>query len=235
VKIALIHDWLVRYRGGEKVLEAIYELYPEADIFTLLHRPGSVSPALERRLVRTSFLQKLPGVYSAYRNFLPLFPAAIESFDLRGYELIISSSHCVAKGVRKEDGALHLSYVHSPMRYMWDRFEDYFGPGRAPLPKSCSGGDSPMATAVGSRQRAGRGSIRGQQSLHRRKNRAPVWAPGNRGSPLRRPSPLRDPAVRERWTRGLLSVGGGDRALQAPGYRPSSVRFSSTAAVGCWF
>ena len=135
MKIALIHDWLVRYRGGEKVLEAIYELYPEADIFTLLHRPGSVSPALERRLVRTSFLQKLPGVYSAYRNFLPLFPAAIESFDLRGYELIISSSHCVAKGVRKEDGALHLSYVHSPMRYMWDRFEDYFGPGRAPLPK----------------------------------------------------------------------------------------------------
>jgi len=134
VKIALIHDWLVRYRGGEKVLEAIYELYPEADLFTLLHRPGSVSPALERRLVRTSFLQKLPGVFSAYRNFLPLFPAAIESFDLRGYELIISSSHCVAKGVRKDGRARHLSYVHSPMRYMWDRFEDYFGPGRAPLP-----------------------------------------------------------------------------------------------------
>src|SRR5262249_46380629 len=134
VKIALIHDWLVRYRGGEKVLEAIYELYPEADLFTLLHRPGRVSPALERRPIRTSFLQKLPRVYASYRTLLPLFPAAIESFDLRSYELIISSSHCVAKGVRKDDGARHLSYVHSPMRYMWDRFEDYFGAGRAPLP-----------------------------------------------------------------------------------------------------
>lgn len=132
MKIALIHDWLVRYRGGEKVLDAIYELYPEADLFTLVHRPGSVSASLERRPIQTSFLQHVPGIYQRYRHFLPLFPAAIESFDLRSYDFIISSSHCVAKGVRKLPGARHLSYVHSPMRYMWDRFEDYFGPGRAP-------------------------------------------------------------------------------------------------------
>ena len=131
VKIALIHDWLVRYRGGERVLDAIYELYPEADLFTLLHRPGSISPSLERRPIKTSFLQQVPGIHEHYRHFLPLFPAAIESFDLRGYELILSSSHCVAKGVRKPPGGRHLSYVHSPMRYMWDRFDDYFGPGRA--------------------------------------------------------------------------------------------------------
>ncbi len=133
MKIALVHDWLVRHRGGEKVLEAISELYPDADLFTLLHRPGSVPPILERQ-IHTSFLQRLPGIYAQYRRFLPLFPAAIESFDLRGYHLVISSSHCVAKGARKQDGARHLSYVHSPMRYMWDRFDDYFGPGRASWP-----------------------------------------------------------------------------------------------------
>jgi glycosyltransferase involved in cell wall biosynthesis len=132
VKVALVHDWLVRYRGGEKVLEAICELYPEADLFTLIHKPGSVPPAIEQRRIHTSFLQRLPGIHQRYRNFLPLFPRAIESFDLRGYELIISSSHCVAKGVLKPDGARHLSYVHAPMRYMWDRFKDYFGDDRAP-------------------------------------------------------------------------------------------------------
>src|SRR5260370_32761841 len=110
VKVAIVHDWLVRYRGGEKVLEAICELYPDADLFTLIHRPGSIPPSLERRNIRTSFLQHIPGVYRRYRHLLPLFPSAIASFDLRGYELVISSSHCVAKGVDKPDGARHISY-----------------------------------------------------------------------------------------------------------------------------
>jgi glycosyltransferase involved in cell wall biosynthesis len=134
LKVAIVHDWLVRYRGGEKVLEAICELYPDADLFTLIHRRGSIPPALERRNIRTTFLQHIPGVHRRYRHLLPLFPSAIASFDLRGYELIISSSHCVAKGVHKPDGARHISYVHAPMRYMWDRFDDYFGPGQAPWP-----------------------------------------------------------------------------------------------------
>jgi glycosyltransferase involved in cell wall biosynthesis len=134
MRVALVHDWLVSNRGGEKVLEAIAELFPAADIFTLLYRPGSVSPALEQRRIRTSFLQAVPGVHRRHRHFLPLFPAAIERFDLTGYDLVLSSSHCVAKGVRVPDGARHLSYVHAPMRYMWDLFDDYFGPGRASFP-----------------------------------------------------------------------------------------------------
>ena len=132
MRVALVHDWLISNRGGEKVLEAIAELFPHADIFTLLHRPGTVSAALERHRIHTSFLQRIPGIHRRHRPFLPLFPAAIERFDLSGYDLVLSSSHCVAKGVRVPKGARHLSYIHAPMRYMWDLFDDYFGPGRAP-------------------------------------------------------------------------------------------------------
>ena len=134
MKVALVHDWLVSYRGGEKVLEAMCGLFPDAEIFTLVHAPGSVPRAIEDRPIHTSFLQRLPGIHRRYRHFLPLMPAAIEGFDLRGFDLVISSSHCVAKGIRKPAGARHLSYVHAPMRYMWDIFDDYFGPGRASLP-----------------------------------------------------------------------------------------------------
>jgi glycosyltransferase involved in cell wall biosynthesis len=134
MKVALAHDWLVRYRGGEKVLAAICEMYPQADLFTLIHAPGAVPPIVENRRIYTSFLQRVPGIELRYRSFLPLFPAAIESFRLQGYDLVISSSHCVAKGIRKPPGARHLGYVHAPMRYMWDRFDDYFGRGRASPP-----------------------------------------------------------------------------------------------------
>ena len=117
-------------RGGEKVLVSLARLFPEAPIFVLLHVPGSVAPELESREIRTSFVQRLPGAARHYRHYLPLFPAAAESFDLSGFELVISSSHCAAKGVRPAPGALHLSYCHTPMRYVWDRYLDYFGPGR---------------------------------------------------------------------------------------------------------
>jgi glycosyltransferase involved in cell wall biosynthesis len=117
-------------RGGEKVLLSLAHLFPEAPIFTLLHVRGSVAPQLEAREIRTSFIQHLPGVERHYRNYLPLFPTAAERFDLRGFDLVVSSSHCVAKGVRPGPGALHLCYCHTPMRYVWDRYDDYFGPGR---------------------------------------------------------------------------------------------------------
>jgi len=117
-------------RGGEKVLLSLARLFPNATIFTLLHRRGSVAPELEARDVRTSFVQRLPRVETWYRHYLPLFPAAAESFDLRGFDLVVSSSHCAAKGVRPPRGALHVCYCHTPMRYVWDRFDDYFGPGR---------------------------------------------------------------------------------------------------------
>jgi glycosyltransferase involved in cell wall biosynthesis len=121
-------------RGGEKVLLSLARLFPGAPIFTLLHVRGAVHPELEAREIRTSFVQRLPAVETRYRHYLPLFPAAAESFDLRGFDLVVSSSHCAAKGVRPAPGALHLCYCHTPMRYVWDRFDDYFGPGRASLP-----------------------------------------------------------------------------------------------------
>jgi glycosyltransferase involved in cell wall biosynthesis len=129
-RVALVHDWLTGMRGGEKVLEAIVELCPGADIFTLLHVPGSVSPALAARRPRPSFVQHLPRAPRWYRHYLPLFPAAVESFDLDGYDLVISSSHCAVKSVVVPGRARHLCYCHSPMRYAWDQFPAYFGPER---------------------------------------------------------------------------------------------------------
>jgi glycosyltransferase involved in cell wall biosynthesis len=120
-------------RGGEKVLLSLARLYPDAPIFTLLHVEGSVDPELEAREIRTSFVQRLPASARRYRHYLPLFPVAAERFDLRGFDLVLSSSHCVAKGVRPGRGALHLCYCHTPMRYVWDRYDDYFGPGRLGL------------------------------------------------------------------------------------------------------
>ena len=124
MKVAIIHDWLNGLRGGEKVLEAILELYPHATIYTLFHERGKVSPFIESHRIVDSWLQSIPGVYRHYRNLLPLFPAAIESWDLREFDLVISSSHAVAKGVRAP-GALHICYCHTPMRYVWDAEDDY--------------------------------------------------------------------------------------------------------------
>jgi glycosyltransferase involved in cell wall biosynthesis len=121
-------------RGGEKVLLSLARLFPAAPIFTLLHVRGSVAPELEAHEIRTTFVQRLPEVARRYRSYLPLFPAAAASLDLSGFDLVISSSHCVAKGVRVPPGALHLCYCHTPMRYVWDRYDDYFGPGRVGWP-----------------------------------------------------------------------------------------------------
>jgi glycosyltransferase involved in cell wall biosynthesis len=130
LKVALVHDWLTGMRGGEKVLLSLARSFPEAPIYTLLHVPGSVAPELESRDIRTSFVQRLPGAARRYRSYLPLFPLAAASWDLAGFDLVISSSHCVAKGARAPATSLHLCYCHTPMRYVWDRYADYFGPGR---------------------------------------------------------------------------------------------------------
>jgi glycosyltransferase involved in cell wall biosynthesis len=130
-RVALVHDWLTGMRGGEKVLEVLCELFPDADLYTLVHIPGRVSPAIERHRIVTSFLQKLPAIERRYRYYLPLMPRAIEQFDLSGYDRVISTSHCVAKGVIPGPRATHWSYCHTPMRYIWDQYPEYFGPGRA--------------------------------------------------------------------------------------------------------
>jgi glycosyltransferase involved in cell wall biosynthesis len=134
MRVALVHDWLTGRRGGELVLAQLVRLFPGSEIFTLLRVPGSVGPDVESRPVHTSPLQRVPGIEHRYRALLPLMPAALRFLDLRGFDLVISSSHCVAKGARVPPGIPHLAYVHSPMRYMWDQFDAYFGPGRASLP-----------------------------------------------------------------------------------------------------
>lgn len=131
MRVALVHDWLTGMRGGERCLEVFCELFPDAPIYTLLHVPGSVSAVIERHPIVTTPLQHLPLVERLYRYYLPLFPAAVRTFDLTGHDLILSSSHCVAKGVRVPPGACHISYIHTPMRYVWDQFPQYFGPGRS--------------------------------------------------------------------------------------------------------
>jgi glycosyltransferase involved in cell wall biosynthesis len=134
--VALVHDWLTGMRGGEKVLEAICDLYPGAPLFSLVHAPGQVSPAIERRRIRTSFVQRLPAATRLYRHFLPLFPSAVELFDLDGFDLVISTSHCAVKSVVRPGRAVHVSYCHSPMRYAWDQFGAYFGPAEVGAVKS---------------------------------------------------------------------------------------------------
>lgn len=127
VRVALVHDWLTGMRGGEKVLEAVCALFPGAPLFTLVHVPGSVSPAIERLAPRASVLSRLPGVGRAYRHLLPLFPAVVEQFDLDDADLVISTSHCAAKSVVRTGRSRHLCYCHTPMRYVWDQRDAYFG------------------------------------------------------------------------------------------------------------
>ena len=134
MKAALVHDWLTGMRGGEKVLETFCAQFPDAPIFTLVHRPGTVSPAISAHRIHPSFIDRLPGAHKSYQRYLPLFPAAIEQHDLRGFDLVLSSSHCVAKGVVVHPGTRHLCYCHTPMRYVWSAYEDYFGGGRAKAP-----------------------------------------------------------------------------------------------------
>ena len=133
MRVALVHDWLTGMRGGERCLEVFCELFPDADLYTLLHVRGSVSPVIEGRRIITSFVQRLPDAERRYRSYHPLFPAAIRRFDLSGYDLILSSSHAVAKGVRVPPGALHVCYCFTPMRYVWDLYDDYFGARAGPL------------------------------------------------------------------------------------------------------
>jgi len=135
VKVALVHDWLTGMRGGEKVLEAACEMFPEAEIYTLIHNPDQISGPIKDRHVNVSWLNRFPKAHRYYRYLLPLMPTAIRTFDLSGYDLVLSSSHCVAKGVRiqaPQNGGkrpLHICYCHTPMRYIYDQFDDYFVEG----------------------------------------------------------------------------------------------------------
>ncbi|HEU4333693.1 MAG TPA: glycosyltransferase [Candidatus Eisenbacteria bacterium] len=130
LRVALVHDWLTGMRGGEKCLEVLAEMFPSADLYTLVHRRGSVAPVIERRRVVESWIARLPGGRSHYRWFAPFYPLAIESFDLGSYDLVVSTSHCVAKGAVTRADTLHVCYCFTPVRYFWDLYPEYFGPGR---------------------------------------------------------------------------------------------------------
>ena len=130
MKVALVHDWLTGYRGGERVLLHLAQRHPDADLFTLVHDRGSVPGPIEARRVHTSPLDRLPGSVRHFRKLLPLFPWAIERFDLRGYDLVLSTSHAVAKSVRTPASVAHVDYCFTPMRYVWDRIDAYLGTGK---------------------------------------------------------------------------------------------------------
>lgn len=124
-RTAIIHYWLVGMRGGERVIERLLHLYPDADVFTHVYAPEAMSSTIRNANVRTSFIQKLPGAKKHYQKYLPLMPMALEELDLRGYDLVISSESGPAKGVITAPDARHVCYCHSPMRYLWDHYHDY--------------------------------------------------------------------------------------------------------------
>lgn len=126
MKIAIVHDWIINLGGAERVLGELIDIYKDADVYTLICRENAAKKiGLSEKRIKTSFLQKIPLSWKIYRYLLPLMPIAIESFDLSDYNLIISSSHCVAKGVLTNSKQIHVSYVHTPMRYAWDMYHLY--------------------------------------------------------------------------------------------------------------
>ncbi len=127
MKTALIHDWLVTYAGSERCLESFVNLFPDSDIFTLINflNVEERKIILKNKEAATSFIQRLPWVKSNHRNYLPLFPYAIEQFDLSSYDLVLSSSHAVSKGVLTNSNQLHICYCHTPIRYAWDLTHQY--------------------------------------------------------------------------------------------------------------
>ncbi|MCJ8518614.1 glycosyltransferase involved in cell wall biosynthesis [Pseudorhizobium tarimense] len=125
MRVAIVHYWLVSMRGGERVVEALCDMYPDADIFTLVCDHEKISDKIRRHRIFTSFLQRIPGARRRYQSLLPLMPFALEGFDLSGYDLVLSSESGPAKGVIPPPQAVHVCYCHSPMRYIWDHYHLY--------------------------------------------------------------------------------------------------------------
>jgi glycosyltransferase involved in cell wall biosynthesis len=132
-KVALIHYWLVAMRGGERVLEALCELYPQADIYTHAYDPSAIQGPIREHRIRTTFVDRLPMARRHYKKYLPLMPLALEQLDLREYDLVISSESGPAKGVLTRPGQVHLCYCHTPMRYAWDMHREYAEQSGAPM------------------------------------------------------------------------------------------------------
>lgn len=132
MKLAIVHDWLISYRGGERVLLALANLFPDAPIYTLIHSNTHIPDTISTRVLKTSFLQHIPFNRKLYKHFLPIYPLASETLLDKKYDLILSISSAMAKSVNTK-GAKHWCYINTPMRYVWDRFDDYFGKDRVGL------------------------------------------------------------------------------------------------------
>lgn len=133
LRVALVHDWLTGMRGGEKVLEMLCDRFPNAPLWTLLHVPGSTCDSIEKRKIHVSLLQHMPLARKKYRNYLPFFPLFAEMNRASDADIVFSTSHAVAKAMVKRSSSskpFHICYIHTPMRYAWDLFDDYFGPER---------------------------------------------------------------------------------------------------------
>jgi glycosyltransferase involved in cell wall biosynthesis len=126
MKVAIVHFWLVNMRGGEKVLEALLELFPQADIYTHVYNPNNISDIIRSKRVYTSYIQKLPFSKKLYQKYMPLMPNALLQFDLQKYDLVISSESGPAKGVIANPDAFHICYCHTPARYYWDLYHQYY-------------------------------------------------------------------------------------------------------------
>ena len=132
-RVAIVHDWLTGMRGGERVLEGLLDIFPDASLHTLVHVPGSVSPFIEDRDIVTSFIDWLPLSHRKHQIYLPLFPLAVRGLQLEGADLVISTSHCVAKGALAPPGVPHICYCHTPMRYVWGFRDAYFAQQPRPV------------------------------------------------------------------------------------------------------
>jgi glycosyltransferase involved in cell wall biosynthesis len=200
MKIALVHDWLTGMRGGERVLEHFLRLYPQADVYTLLHVPGVTSERIDSRVAGVSFLQQMPSISKVYRYFLPLYPAAARSISLKDYDVVISLSHAAAKNVRVPPGALHVCYCFTPMRYLWDQATTYFGRSTLllwPVLQTLRGWDK-----------------RGAQNIDHFVAISKLVAARIR-SFYGRSSTVVHPAIEDFWLQGRLPQGRGDALLYA--------------------
>ena len=184
-RVALVHDFLLDLRGAERVFAAICDTWPEADVFTAVYDEVGTEGRFATRAPRTSFLQRLRPSARTFRPLLPLYPYAIETLDLRGYDLVISSSSAWAHGVLPDPGAVHVCYCHNPFRYAWSEREATLAARSAPDASAAPGGALALAPVGLDRRPAGR-PVRGELATHRLA-RAPLLRPrGRRAAPAGR-------------------------------------------------
>lgn len=173
MKVALVHDWLVAHRGGEKVLLEFARMFPEAPIYTLVADRSRIHPELASRRIITSFIQGLPGAPVRFRHYLPLFPRAIESFRFDAYDLVLSTSHCVAKGARARGP--HVSYIHTPVRYAWDQLDEYLPSGLAGKVLGPAARIATVPLRAWDRRSSGRATVFLANSAHVQRRIATYW------------------------------------------------------------